>query len=318
MPQFSEARAGSTQANSFVFAGAYVLLRLPPMRLLALVVVAGLAAGCGSVLNTPDGGGGAGAGSAGSTGSGGGGTTGTGGGGGTTGSGGAGGIVCIHNGVGYPAGAPFPAGDGCNTCSCSANGQAACTLIACQPDCVFDSSYRFGETGGLVAYEEMITLAPPASYRHTRTPRLTDPPDVTCAPALPPCNSADGIDVADIMRDIGNADVQKALAMASPPLYGRDTRPVDGSVFELRREDGRGFLVGFACGSVGTGCVEHAGRHQQAGRTTCARWTSSSSRTRAARRCASRSAPQARSHNCVVLLDSDVEIILILVRSRRR
>ena len=132
----------------------------------------------------------------------------------------------------------------------------ACTLIACPVDCVFDTGYRFGQTGGLVAYEETVTLAPPASYRHTRTPRLTDPADVTCAPALPPCNSADSIDVADIMRDIANVDVQKALAMATPPLYGRDTRPVDGTVFEFRRDDGRGFLAGVACTSAGTGCVE--------------------------------------------------------------
>jgi len=229
-----------------MFAGAYVLLRLSRMRLQALVVVVGLAVGCGSVMNSADGGGGAGGSSGGATGTGGGGTTGT---------GGTGGIACTHNGVGYPAGATFPAGDGCNSCSCAANGQVACTLIACQPDCVFNTSYRLGETGGLAAYEESFTLTPPASYRHTRTPRLTDPPDVTCAPALPPCNSADSIDVADIMRDLAHADVQKAPAMATPPLYGRDTRPVDGTVFELRREDGRGFLVGFACGSA-TGCVE--------------------------------------------------------------
>ena len=57
-------------------------------------------------------------------------------------------------------------------------------------------------------------------------------------------------------------------------------------VFELRREDGRGFLVGFACGSA----RPDASRSRPASPSwsrTCARSTSSSS-TRAARRCASR------------------------------
>src|SRR5687767_7509340 len=40
------------------------------------------------------------------------------------------------------------------------------------------------------------------------------------------------------------------------PLYGLDSRPVDGTVFEMRRADGRGFLVGAPCRSdVVTPCV---------------------------------------------------------------
>ena len=61
------------------------------------------------------------------------------------------------------------------------------------------------------------------------------------------------------MRAIGDTDVQKALAMATPPIYGRDTRPVDGSIFQFLRADGRGFLAGGACGSGGplpAACVE--------------------------------------------------------------
>ena len=39
---------------------------------------------------------------------------------------------CIHNGQTYKDGASFPAGDGCNTCTCKA-GAVACTKIACPP-----------------------------------------------------------------------------------------------------------------------------------------------------------------------------------------
>lgn len=42
------------------------------------------------------------------------------------------GEYCIYQGVAYPYGASFPAGDGCNTCGCDEYG-VACTQIAC-PD----------------------------------------------------------------------------------------------------------------------------------------------------------------------------------------
>jgi hypothetical protein len=38
---------------------------------------------------------------------------------------------CEHNGVWYPVGASFPAGDGCNSCGCTEGGLVACTLMAC-------------------------------------------------------------------------------------------------------------------------------------------------------------------------------------------
>src|SRR5262245_19935924 len=40
-------------------------------------------------------------------------------------------ISCSRDGVTYPVGATFPAGDGCNTCSCSSSGQVICTRCAC-------------------------------------------------------------------------------------------------------------------------------------------------------------------------------------------
>ncbi len=43
------------------------------------------------------------------------------------------GEVCEYNGETYDVGETFPAGDGCNTCTCMEGGEVACTEIAC-PD----------------------------------------------------------------------------------------------------------------------------------------------------------------------------------------
>ena len=54
---------------------------------------------------------------------------------------------CVHGGAWYVAGASFPAGDGCNTCSCMAGGMVACTLMACGPMCEHAGElYAPGET----------------------------------------------------------------------------------------------------------------------------------------------------------------------------
>jgi hypothetical protein len=254
-------------------------------RLALLLLIGPLSLACGRVSSSNDGGGGRGGttgdagttggagrggttGNAGTTGGAGrGGTTGsagrggtTGAGGSTAGTGGAGGGTCSYGGMTYPVGTSFPSSDGCNTCACTTGGQIACTARACPPDagtpvCALDASYRYGETGGHVAYEDQVTLAPAASYQHTRRPVGTDPATLSCSPALPACNTATAIDVSDVMRDIADPDVQKALAMATPPLYGRDTRPVDGSVFSFQRADNRGFLAGLPCTGAAA-CVE--------------------------------------------------------------
>src|SRR6478609_3764076 len=41
---------------------------------------------------------------------------------------------CVYGGVSHPTGAVFKSTDGCNTCSCDAQGQVACTLAACLGD----------------------------------------------------------------------------------------------------------------------------------------------------------------------------------------
>lgn len=41
-------------------------------------------------------------------------------------------LKCLYEGKYYSPGQGFPASDGCNSCSCSPNGQVACTLMACE------------------------------------------------------------------------------------------------------------------------------------------------------------------------------------------
>ena len=90
-----------------------------------------LAALLGVACSTTDGGAGAGD-------AGGGGTD-------TTGDAGTGG--CVVGDTTHAAGETFPSDDGCNTCSCGADGQVACTAMACAPVCqVGDATYLPGET----------------------------------------------------------------------------------------------------------------------------------------------------------------------------
>jgi len=50
------------------------------------------------------------------------------------------------------------------------------------------------------------------------------------------------------------ADVVAAFASASTPVYGEDSRPVDGTVFRITR-NGKSIDVGSPCGSPAPACV---------------------------------------------------------------
>jgi hypothetical protein len=73
--------------------------------------------------------------------------------GGAGGAGGNGGVACAYGGVRYEVGVSFRSGDGCNTCTCLADGRVVCTDIACDRDggvggaCVVgDTKYEAGAT----------------------------------------------------------------------------------------------------------------------------------------------------------------------------
>ncbi|MCG5051737.1 MAG: hypothetical protein KA712_02145 [Myxococcales bacterium] len=165
------------------------------------------------------------------------------------------GSACTYAGATYQEGESFAATDGCNTCVCGRGGSAACTKRACPvPACDFKASYEYGDIGGLRIFADRSFLAPGNSYRHQRQPFRSDMPFLSCEPALPECGALDVVTALDIERDLGHPHVQLALSKVSPPIYGRDTRPVDGTLFEFLRSDGRGFLVGADCPDTSSSC----------------------------------------------------------------
>ena len=77
---------------------------------------------------------------------------------------------------------------------------------------------------------------------------------LSCEPALPACNDPARVDVRDVEAAIAHADVQAALAAATPPTYG-NRAVADGPNFNFMRADGRGFNAGLACDAPSTTCT---------------------------------------------------------------
>jgi hypothetical protein len=56
-------------------------------------------------------------------------------------------ITCNYGGKTYYPGDTFPAGDGCNQCSCTDYGEVSCTLGLCDPTCTYGGKkYTPGES----------------------------------------------------------------------------------------------------------------------------------------------------------------------------
>ncbi|HSN97342.1 MAG TPA: hypothetical protein VLS89_03555 [Candidatus Nanopelagicales bacterium] len=55
--------------------------------------------------------------------------------------------TCEYGGQVYDIGESFPAGDGCNVCTCTADGEVVCTLVACdEVDCWYNGAgYQAGQ-----------------------------------------------------------------------------------------------------------------------------------------------------------------------------
>ena len=118
--------------------------------------------------------------------------------------------------------------------------------------CALGATYTYGDVGGLVAMAETTTLSPERTWKLSRSG--AGGATTECTQTLATCGGADPIDAGDVAAALEHADVVAAFALATPPLYGTDPRPVDGTVFQLRRADGRGFELGGACGGA-SGCV---------------------------------------------------------------
>ena len=108
--------------------------------------------------------------------------------------------------------------------------------------CSFDRTYRFWDDGGFRAYADRSTLSPARTHTVARDHFANALPN-ECSRQLT-CGDAAAVDVNEFQVALAHADVVAALSLATKPFYGTDTRPVDGSVFVLERDDQRGFMLG--------------------------------------------------------------------------
>jgi hypothetical protein len=129
---------------------------------------------------------------------------------------------------------------------------AGCSSVA--------GAYEYGAVGGMVAWSSRAFLPGGATYRYQRTwyrdPQVT----ASCSPFIPPCTANARVTSPMINQAFAHRDVQKAFESKTVIFYGRDTRPVDGTAFEVKRTtDGRSFLIGGPCSAprvVEQQCIE--------------------------------------------------------------
>ncbi len=123
----------------------------------------------------------------------------------------------------------------------SVDGGACATCIG--------ADLSWGFTGGFVASRRTSLLTSCRTY--TLTELVFGSPDETrvCTNDVP-CSAATEIDMADVLAALAHADVVAAFA-AAPVTYGRDLRPVDGTIFQVS-QSGASFLVGSPCTGTGT------------------------------------------------------------------
>jgi hypothetical protein len=174
----------------------------------------------------------------------------------------------IRPGELLPFGTSFLCADGCNTCTCvepipivtmtdlPCGGPNACNLD--------EALYDYGFIGGLVAYRDHARLTPNSinggDYGIWRTYTSRDAETGTvlepCSVGLPRCGDPAAIDIGDIIADLSDPTVQKALLSTdpSPLLFGLDTRPADSPVFSIKR-GAREILIGAPCDGA-SGCAD--------------------------------------------------------------
>jgi hypothetical protein len=125
--------------------------------------------------------------------------------------------------------------------------------VACT-DCI-DDTVSWGENGGLVIFHDESSLASCRTFLRLRTGTFPDGgTQMSCTTEIGACSAAP-TSVADVERALANPDVVLAFAAGVTPVYGVDSRPVDGAVFRITRK-GKSIDVGSPCGSgSGSGCV---------------------------------------------------------------
>jgi hypothetical protein len=110
----------------------------------------------------------------------------------------------------------------------------------------------FGYTGGFVAFRRTSVISPCRTYTLTQE-SFSDPTTTRSCSNDVPCGDPGAVTIEDVNAALAHADVVAAFA-AAPITYGRDSRPVDGVVYEISRS-GDTFLVGAPCTGGGIACV---------------------------------------------------------------
>jgi hypothetical protein len=120
--------------------------------------------------------------------------------------------------------------------------------------CVLTDTYTFSKTHGLPPNTELGTLTPPARFTYESSHSFVDGGSGVCTPLLPACDSPNMIDIADIVSDLANADVQNALAQSTTPIYGSGGE--DANSLSFTRAGGGSFaLSGSECTPASATCV---------------------------------------------------------------
>ena len=123
--------------------------------------------------------------------------------------------------------------------------------VACT-DCV-TGTLSWGDNGGLVAFRDESALATCRAFQRKRS-APSDGGSFSCATQLGACD-AGPVAVGEVERALAHPDVVAAFAAATTPVFGVDSRPVDGTVFEITRI-GKSIDVGSDCGaSSAPACV---------------------------------------------------------------
>ena len=126
-----------------------------------------------------------------------------------------------------------------------AAGTPACTGSEARDSaCTLALSLSYGAEGGLVASSSSSAIAPPAAYSFTQTFTRSTMPNQQCMAALPLCaRDARVVTTSDLTRVLTDPVVAGAFG-ANMPVFGYDSRPVDGSIFVLHRPDGQTVGIG--------------------------------------------------------------------------
>lgn len=135
------------------------------------------------------------------------------------------------------------------------------TVVSCDPSC-FGGDLSWGYNGGLVAYVDSSRINGCTNYVHSRSDSSgTGGGDLSCTATLDTCGSTIG--AGNVAAALSASDVAAAFAAydpsKGPKVYGSDSRPCDGALYEVTYQGKTidiGGKCGEGCGGSQDACVE--------------------------------------------------------------